>query len=238
MKTTRLFLIVAAITMLTTSCEELLDSLSKNPVFEFTGSTVYDGQTAFLGTTATCKIGWTNHNPEIVDLSYNEVGKECYATFKLPVTAKKVTKVSLTATNLDDSSVEPYKGDITVAPWRLALYKKNGKNWERIANQTTTESLGVSTTVSSYAKISNGTYKVQMEYLTSDGSYKEIGSIPKRIAKFESHDIDWSGKLVGADGHVNSKDTYKEFTLTEAPASTQMVVDTLGDVQHIFTLTK
>ena len=71
MKTTRLFLIVAAITMLTTSCEELLDSLSKNPVFEFTGSTVYDGQTAFLGTTATCKIGWTNHNPEIVDLSYN-----------------------------------------------------------------------------------------------------------------------------------------------------------------------
>ena len=237
MKTTRLFLLGAAILMLT-SCEALIDSLSKNPVFEFTGSTVYDGQTAFLGTTATCKIGWTNHNPEIVDLSYNEVGKECYATFKLPVTAKKVTKVSLTATNLDDSSVEPYKGDITVAPWRLALYKKNGNNWERIANQTTTETLGVSTTTSSYAKIGNGTYKIQMEYLTDDGSYKEIGSIPKRLAKFEIHDIDWSGKLVGADGHVTSKDPYKEFTLNEAPASTQTVAVKLGKVGHIFTLTK
>lgn len=237
MKTTRLFLLGAAILMLT-SCEAFIDSLSKNPVFEFAGTTVYDGQTAFLGTTATCKIGWTNHNPEIVDLSYNEVGKECNATFKLPVTAKKVTKVSLTATNLDDSSVEPYKGDITVVPWRLALYKKNGNNWERIANQTTTESLGSSVTTSSYAKIGNGTYKIQMEYLTDDGSYKEIGSIPKRLAKFEVHDIDWSGKLVGIDGHATSKDTYKEFTLNEAPALATIVNAGLGEVRHAFQLTK
>ena len=54
MKTTRLFLLSAAIVMLATSCEAVLDTLSKNPIFEFAGTTVYDGQKAFLGTTATC----------------------------------------------------------------------------------------------------------------------------------------------------------------------------------------
>lgn len=238
MKTLKLFFIGAAIMTLTTSCEALLDTLAKNPVFEFTGTTVYDGQKAFLGTTATCKIGWTNHNPEIVTLSYNESGKDCNATFKLPITAKKVTTVSLTATNLDDETVDPYKGDITVAPWRLGLYKQNGKNWDPIKNQTSVEVGGVWTTTASYANIGTGTYRIQMEYLTSDGSYKQISSIPYRLGKLENNDIDWSGKLVGADGHVTSKDPYKEFTLNEAPTATQTVAVTLGDVAHLFTLTK
>lgn len=238
MKTTKFFLLGAAILTLATSCKDLLDSIAKNPVFEFTGSTVYDGQSAFLGTTANCKIGWTNHNPEIVSLEYNEQGKECVATFKLPISAKEVTKVSLTATNLDDASVEPYKGDITVAPWRIALYKQNGTKWERVQNQTSTQSAGVWSTTCSYAKIGNGTYKVQMEYKTTDGSFDVISSIPYRLGRLQNHDIDWSGQLVGASGHVKSTDTGKQFTLTESPTSAQIVGVTLGNVSHIFQLTK
>ncbi|MBR4775776.1 MAG: hypothetical protein IK008_06735 [Bacteroidales bacterium] len=238
MKFFKVFFIGAALTALTTSCEGLLDTLSKNPVFEFTGTTVYDGQSAFLGTTATCKIGWTNHNPQIVTLDHNDQGKECVATFKLPTTAKSVTKVSLTATNLDDESVEPYTGEITVAPWRLSLYKQNGSNWERISNQTYNEVSGVVTTTCSYAKIGNGTYKVQMESKDSEGSYKAISSIPYRLGRLQNHDIDWVGQLVGANGHDVCKDTGKQFTLTESPTTSQIVGVTLGSVSHIFQLTK
>lgn len=238
MKFFKVFFIGAALMALTTSCEGLIDSLSKNPVFEFTGSTVYDGQSAFLGTTATCKIGWTNHNPQIVTLNHNDQGKECVATFKLPAAAKSVTKVSLTATNLDDESVEPYKGDITVAPWRLSLYKQNGSNWDRISNQTYNETAGVVTTICSYSQIGNGTYKLQMEAKDSEGSYKAITSIPYRLGRLQNHEIDWSGKLVGADGHVLVTETSKQFTLSESPTATQMVAVKLGEVGHLFTLTK
>lgn len=238
MKFFKVFFIGAALMALTTSCEGLIDSLSKNPVFEFTGSTVYDGQSAFLGTTATCKIGWTNHDPAIVSLKYNDQGKECVATFILPTTSKSVTKVSITATNLDDSSVEPHKGDIIVAPWRLSLYKLSGSNWERISNQNYQEVAGVCTTTCSYSQIGNGTYKIQMEAKDSEGSYKAIGSIPYRLGRLQNHEIDWSGKLVRAEGHVLTTDTSKEFTLTESPTSTQTVAVKLGDVGHLFTLTK
>ena len=238
MKFFKLLFAGAALMVLTTSCNELLDSLAKNPVFEFTGTTVYDGQSAFLGTTATCKIGWTNHNPQIVSLSYNDQGKECVAVFKLPVSAKNVTKVSITATNRDDSSVEPYTGEITVAPWRLSLYKLSGSNWERISNQNYQEVAGVCTTTCSYSQIGNGTYKIQMEAKDSEGSYKAIGSIPYRLVRLQNHDIDWSGKLVGAEGHVLTTDTSKQFPLNESPTSTQTVAVKLGEVGHLFTLTK
>ena len=239
MKFFKVFFIGAALMAITTSCDKLLDTLAKNPVFEFTGTTVYDGQSAFLGTTATCKIGWTNHNPEIVSLEYNDQGKECVATFKLPASAKNVTKVSLTATNLDDSSVEPYKGEITVAPWRIALYKQNGTKWDRVENQTSTQTtLGVWTTTCSYAKIGNGTYKVQMEAKDSEGSFNAISSIPYRLGRLQNHDIDWVGQLVGVNGHDVCKDTGKQFTLTESPTAAQIVGVTLGSVSHMFQLTK
>ena len=57
------------------SCEAVIDSVTKNPVFEFAGTTVYDGQSAFLGTAATCKIGWKTDNSDIVYLQYDENGK-------------------------------------------------------------------------------------------------------------------------------------------------------------------
>lgn len=85
MKFFKVFFIGAALMALTTSCEGLIDSLSKNPVFEFTGSTVYDGQSAFLGTTATCKIGWTNHDPAIVSLKYNDQGRSASPRLYFPL---------------------------------------------------------------------------------------------------------------------------------------------------------
>ena len=64
MKITRLLLAAAATLMLTTSCEAFLDSIAKNPIFTFTGTTVYDGQSAYLGLTATCKVGWETNRPD------------------------------------------------------------------------------------------------------------------------------------------------------------------------------
>ena len=238
MKTTRLFLIVAAITMLTTSCEAIIDSLSKNPVFEFAGATVYDGQKAFLGTTANCTIAWTNHDPEIVDLTFNERGKDCVATFILPTLSKKVTTVTISATNRDDESVDPFTGKITVVPWKIAVYKKgsDGK-WKQIETVTTS-----STTTFSYGASGNGagTYKLQLEYLDKDNNYKAITSIPYRLGKLENHKVRWSGKLIGIDGASEKEDCSMEFVMgSSAPGTGQnLAAAYIGEVGFAVTVTK
>ena len=235
MKTTRLFLLGAAIMMLATSCEAVLDTLSKNPIFEFAGTTVYDGQKAFLGTTATCDIGWTNHNEDIVDLEYNEHGKNCIATFSLPTVTKKVTTVKITATNLEDDTVEPYTGEITVAPWRITLYKKGSdNNWNKIDAVYATSQVTFS-----YGASGNGagTYKLQLEYLDKDNNYKPITSIPYRLLKLETFKVRWTGKLIGING-AQEEDVYsKEITLNALPASGErMAVAYIGEVGYIVTV--
>ena len=238
MKTTRLFLLGAAAMLLTTSCVALIDTLSKNPIFEFAGTTVYDGQKAFLGTTATCDIAWTNHNPEVVNLNYNEHGKECIATFQLPDAAKKVTTVTITATNKDDASVDPYTGEITVAPWKITVYKKGSDNkWKQVETVTNT----VATTFS-YGASGNGagTYKLQLEYLDKDNNYKPITSIPYRLGKLESHKVRWTGKLIGIDGAAEKEDCSMEFTLgSSAPVAGQnMAAAYIGEVGFLVTVNK
>lgn len=229
MKATKFFLLGAAILTLATSCKDLLDSMAKNPVFTFAGTTVYDGQSAYLGTTATCRIGWTNHNPEIVDLSYNEIGKECIATFRLPDISKKTTKVKITATNLEDETVEPFVGEITVAPWRLGIYKKadNG-TWNGVG-----ANYNVSTATFSYNAAGNGagTYKLQLETPDSYGNYQPITSIPYNLGKLELFKVRWSGSFINesADG------VSQEFTLNSRPTK-NMAVAYLGDVGYAVTI--
>lgn len=235
MKTTRLFLIGAAIMMLTTSCEAVLDTLSKNPIFEFAGTTVYDGQKAFLGTTATCDIGWKTDSPTIVDLNYNEHGKNCIATFSLPTVTKKVTTVKITATNLEDDTVEPYTGEITVAPWRLTIYKKGSdNNWNKVDAVYNTAQATFS-----YGASGNGagTYKLQLEYLDKDNNYKPITSIPYRLLKLETFKVRWTGKLIGINGAQEEEVCSKEFTLSALPASGErMAVAYIGEVGYIVTV--
>lgn len=237
MKQTKLFLLGAAILMLATSCQDLLDSISKNPVFTFSGTTVYDGQKAFLGTTAKCKIGWETDSPKIVSLSYNkETGKECVATFELPETAKKVTTVKITATNLDDKTVEPHVGEITVAPWKVVVYKKGSDNsWKKV-DVTSSSFL---TTSFSYNASGNGpgTYKLQIEYLDKDNNFKPITSIPYNLGKLENFKVRWSGKL-GNIGDTTEEVCSKEIELPSLPASgSRMVAVYIGEVGHVVTLT-
>ena len=237
MKTTRLFLLGAAVMMLATSCEAVLDTLSKNPIFEFAGTTVYDGQKAFLGTTATCDIGWETDSPTIVDLNYNEHGKNCIATFQLPDLAKKVTTVKITATNKEDDTVEPYTGEITVAPWRLTIYKKGSDNkWNKVDavynNSMATFSYGASGNGA-------GTYKLQLEYLDKDNNYKAITSIPYRLLKLETFKVRWTGKLVGINGSQEEDVYSKEFTLNASPSNLEnMAAAYIGDVGFLVTVNK
>jgi hypothetical protein len=236
MKATKFFLLGAAILTLATSCKDLLDSMAKNPVFTFAGTTVYDGQSAYLGTTATCRIGWTNHNPEIVDLSYNEIGKECIATFRLPDISKKTTKVKITATNLEDETVEPFVGEITVEPWRLGIYKKGSNGWNSV------DALYNPSTASfSYGAAGNGagTYKIQLETKDNYGNYTAITSIPYNLGKLEQFKVRWSGKLIGINGSAEEAVYSKEFTLESAPASgSNRAVAYLGEVGYVITVSK
>ena len=226
MKITRLLLAAAATLMLTTSCEALLDSLAKNPIFTFTDSTVCDGQSAYLGLTATCKVGWKTNRPDIVTLEYDADGHECVGTFILPSGAKQVTEVTITTTNLDDSTVDPYVGTVTVAPWKLALYKQNGENW--VLQTGTADSY-------SWTKIGNGKYKVQMQYL--EGSeYKDITGIPYRVGTLESNKVKWQGgSLVSS---IEKEEYSQEFELTAKPSSSTTIKATLGPVEHTLVITQ
>lgn len=220
------YILVAAAAFSAVSCEEMLDSLSKNPVFELSGSTVYDGQKAFLGTTATCNIGWSTDNPSIVFLNHDENGKNCNAQFTL--LHETITKVHVTATNLDDESVEPFTGEFTVAPWRLAVYQKVGSAWKMVSR--TGEPYFVWTERDASGSSS---FKVQMQALKADGTYEDIENVVYKMSlKDGFHKIDWQGTGLSDGQKGESTACSQEFTMSSAPAATLSITAKLGSKTH------
>ena len=211
MKKIRIILAAAVALLSFASCGEILDSISKNPVFEFAGSSVYDGQTAFLGTTATCKIGWKTNNSKIVSLTYDENGKNCKATFYLDEFNKeyyKITDVDITATNLDDNTIDPYTGSFTVVPWKLTIFQKVDGKWVQVSNANDDYFVWTN------KKAGSNTFKVQMQALKSDKTYEDISNVIYKIAlKNSSHVVNWQGDILPEQGE---KAVYsQEFTLDQ-----------------------
>lgn len=227
MKKVKIILAAATALLLSASCDQVLDSLSKNPVFEFAGTSVYDGQTAFLGTTATCKIGWSTNDTKIVTLQYDENGKGCEATFALDEFPGnyKITDVEITATNLDDDTVDPFVGTITVLPWKLTVFQKVGSKWEQVSRENEDYFLW-----SERKDGGSNTFKVQMQSLKKDGTYQDISSVmyKMQISDKGKHDITWTGDVLPEGKVGTSKNCSIEFTMDAAPASTKEITAKLG----------
>lgn len=209
------------------SCEAVIDSVTKNPVFEFAGTTVYDGQSAFLGTAATCKIGWKTDNSDIVYLQYDENGKNCKATFTL--NNNLVTDVKITATNLDDATVNPFEGTITVAPWKLVIFQKVDGKWEQVSREDEDNFLWPERKVGG-----SNNFKVQMQYLKANGSYADIDVVTYKLKLNDKgkHEITWAGDVLSDSQAGESTKCSMEFTLDQAPASTKSVTAKLGTKTH------
>lgn len=126
MKTiTRLFvpLLLAAIPL--SGCEAVLNSLVSEPLFS-AGEEWYDGQTYQLVKLSACTYEF-EEDSEYVTLKENSEGK-MIATVKMwddIFALGQETSVTITARNADDPEVEPYKVDVRLKPWRLAIYDKD-----------------------------------------------------------------------------------------------------------------
>lgn len=126
MKTiTRLFvpLLLAAIPL--SGCEAMLNSLVNEPLFS-AGEEWYDGQTYQLVKLSACTYEF-EEDSEYVTLKENSEGK-MIATVKMwddIFALGQETSVTITARNADDPEVEPYKVDVRLKPWRLAIYDKD-----------------------------------------------------------------------------------------------------------------
>lgn len=221
-----LFLSLATLTLALTSCEEVIKSISESIVFTFTGSTVYDGQTAALRVPSNSNIGWevASDSKPYVSLTYSANGQDCEANFMLPDHSKEeVVTLTITTRDLDNSEKEPYVGDIKLAPWRLAAYKKNGKNWDRVG------------TTLDFSDNGAGTYKAQMECF--DGKvWKELSSVAYSLSlKNGVHNILWKttasasdAKPLGDKTITFSTSTSVEFELSKAPSKSFVICAYLG----------
>lgn len=222
MKKVFTFAIVAVAAWMAVSCTEILDSLSKNPVFEMTNSKVYDGQKAFLGTTATCKIGWSTDAPGVVTFDHDENGKNCTAWFNLP--ADEIKEVHVTATNLDDESVDPYTGSFTIVPWKLTVCQKSGNEWKVVSRSNEPYFLW-----SERVDAGSSSFKVQMQALKSDGTFEDIENVTYKISlKDNSQKIDWQGTALPESQKGETTACSREFTIDKAPTATLSITAKLG----------
>ncbi|MBP5373574.1 MAG: hypothetical protein J6Y31_01495 [Bacteroidales bacterium] len=217
----KLLLIVCAAAMFAaTSCQAVLESISNSINFVFADATVYDGQTALLGLTYKDAVDWTidSDSKAYVSIEHNSDGKNCVAKFILPPAGEKRTKVHLTTRARNDSSIKPFEGTITIAPWRVFLYKKAGSNLTPIG---TSVSIGVHGT---------GTYVARMEYLNEKEQWVELSSVIYRLDLLSGlHRVAWESS--GEKHFVEPKeitDCSVEFTVNAAPVSICRVMATLG----------
>jgi hypothetical protein len=221
MKLVKLFLAAAIAAVTLTGCEALAEAVSNSLSFVFSGVTVYDGQTALLGLTYKSEVDWTiaNDSKDLVKLEYNDQGKNCVAKFNLPANADKQYKVHLKTSDRNDKSVEAYEGEITVAPWKLMIYKKGSDGQETEIGTT-----------SSFAKNGAGTYVVKMVYLNDKNQWVPVGSVLYRLELITGgHRVAWTS---GGAAHLiqDQADTNcsVEFDITAAPSNNCSVTATLG----------
>ena len=225
MKKSIILCAAAAALVMTTACEEILNVITTNPTFSVT-ETVYDGQTQQLQKLGTCKYAWSTDHDNLVKFEDVEDGSKVitYATFKFPGTSAKCQKVSITARNAEDETIDPVTNSTTIRPWTLHFFKKNGDNWEDInGTNNATVSAG-------------GKYRVQMVALQDDNSWTPVNVINY---KFTISGGTVNGKLEwttpsSLESNIVLGETYAEFTISAK--STYEFKAKLGEVSRLSTL--
>ena len=222
MKKIHILCAAAAALVMTTSCEEILNVITTNPTFSVT-DTVYDGQTQQLQKLGTCKYAWSTDSPTMVTFEDKEEGSKVitYATFKFPGTSAKCQKVSITAKNAEDDSIDPVTNSTTVRIWAFYFYKKNGDNWEKLDGYN-------NATVSA-----NGTYRAQMVALQDDNSWKEVSVINYKFSLSggtENGKLDWTINPTTGVTIDTKGETYIDFTVSTK--RTYNFTAKLGDVSR------
>ena len=216
MKKIHILCAAAAALVLTTSCEEILNVIATTPTFSVTDE-VYDGQTQQLQKLGTCKYAWSTDSPSIVTFKDEEEGSKVitYATFKLTAASKPV-KVSITAKNAEDESVDPVTNSTTVRIWTVHFFKNNGGDkWEELPgynNPTVNEA---------------GTYRAQMVAMQDDNSWERVSVINYKFSLTggaENGNLKWS---TAGSNDVALGDTYANFTVSTKGTYTFQA--TLGD---------
>ena len=212
-------ILCAAALVMTTSCEEILNVITTNPTFSVT-ETVYDGQTQQLQKLGTCKYAWSTDSPDKVTFEDKEEGSKVitYATFKFPGTSAKCQKVSITAKNAEDETIDPVTNSTTIRPWTVHFFKKNGNNWEDI-NGTNNVTVNAA-----------GTYRAQMVALQDDNSWTPVSVINY---KFTISGGTENGKLLwvtpsSLESNTVLGETYADFTISAK--STYQFTAHLGEV--------
>ena len=225
MKKLLLLAAVATCAFSLSSCEQMLNSLSDSLVFTHTGTTVIDGQTALLGLMNQNSVDWyLNSDAEkYVSLVHNEDGKNCIASFNLKnANQNSQTKVEITVRDRVNVDKDPYVGEITIAPWKLTILKKNGESWEEIGSSY------------SYAKNGAGHYAIQSQKFVGlkDKEWENIGTIIYKVDLLEisktNHYVLWNctGDIL-IENQVGDQ-TWVEFDINAAPSKTTTITLSVG----------
>lgn len=228
MKLVKLFFAAAIAAVTLTGCEALGEAFANSLTFVFSGNTVYDGQTALLGVTYSNDVAWEidSKSAEVVSIiNKDEHGKNCVAKFKLPKqTEAKAVVVKVTDYDPNNSSVEKNVGEITVAPWRLEAYKKNGETFERVDSYCKYDYATGQTTVD-VKNAGKGIYKIQMTGLNGD-KWSAISPIfSLNLLKNPGHKVNWNGSGLSTASDVKAEDVYaKEIDLSAVVDNTSVEV--------------
>lgn len=227
--------------VLATSCEQILDVMGNSLTFLFSGTTIYDGQTALLGVTYNNDVAWTvpTEYQSNISLTYNEHGKNCVAKVNLPAGATEAKVVKVTNYDPKNSSVEKNTGEITIAPWRLEVLKKktDGEYEDLLETNTAACTYTASTgqTLVDLKKAGTGTYKIKMYGLNDKGKFASIAPIYSlNLFSHPEHRVCWevSGTKVAGlatDASTVAEGVYeKEVVIDALPAANETVTVYLG----------
>lgn len=115
-------LLLSATVITTSSCEELLESMSKVPTF-YIPEIMYNGQTYQVARLGTCNYQFTTDS-EYLTIAENSDGK-FIATAKgqWASNTSMTLPVKVTAVNPDEPSIEPQVLEIYLVDWELKIYQ-------------------------------------------------------------------------------------------------------------------
>lgn len=237
MKIVKLFLAGIAAITLTSGCEALAEALDNSLSFLFSGTTIYDGQTALLGVTYKNDVAWNvDKGSDLITLTHDDDGKNCIAKVKLSSGTTTLQTVQITNRDKYDNSVEKNTGVITIAPWRLQIFKQVGENeFKDMAEYCSFDAkTGITTLNLKNSNAGTGTYKVKMMGLNDKNEYASFAPIYSlNLFNHPEHRVYWesssglSGITTASD--VKAEGVYEKLVKFDAlPSAMQTISVYLG----------
>ena len=115
-------LLLSATVITTSSCEELLENMSKVPTF-YIPEIMYNGQTYQVARLGTCSYQFTTDS-EYLTITETSDGKFiATANGKWASETSMTLPVKVTAVNPDEPSIEPQVLEIYLVDWELKIYQ-------------------------------------------------------------------------------------------------------------------